>query len=119
MDRPVPGSGGSPFDDGEVPAGPDCHGKTQAFQQGPGALHGFGRHPQLGGDGVVRGRDVTARASIRDRSVRDCNAEQGVDRDVCCGPCGLSGWSADGRLDLSEPPGPISPCRVAGVGASS
>jgi len=111
---PAPGSGA--FGDGEVAAGPDGDGEAEAFQQGAGALHGLGRHPQLRGDGVVRGRDVAAGAGVRDCGVRGSDAEEGVDRDVRGSPGGFAFRSADGGSDLGQPAGAVGPCRVAGVG---
>jgi len=111
----VSGSSCCPFADGEVTTGPDGHGKAETFQQGAGSLNSLGRHPQLHGNGVMGGGDVPTGAGIRDRGVGGRDTEQGVDRDVRCGPCGLTGWCADGRLDLGEPPNPVGPYRVAGI----
>ncbi len=113
----MPGPGSSTLADSEIPTGPDGHGETEAFQQGAGALHGLGRHAELGGNGVVRGSDVAAGARIRDGSVSGRDPEERVDCDVRSSPGGLTCRAADGGLDLGEPAGAVSPRRVPRIGA--
>jgi hypothetical protein len=64
----------------------------------------------------VRGRDVTASPSIRHRSVRSGNSEEGVDRNVRGSPGSFALRSADDGSDLGQPAVTIGPGRVAGVG---
>ena len=112
----MPGPGGCALGDGEVAAGPDRHGKAEAFQQGAGALHGLRRHPQLSGDSVMRGGHVATRASICHRSIRSGDTQQGVDRDVRGSPDAFAFRGADGGGDLGQPAVAVGPCGVAGVG---
>lgn len=85
-------SGRAPLGRGEIAACGSDRGKSERDDERSCALNGLRRHPELGGNGLVRSGDVAARSAVCCGRICARHAHERVRRDAYLSSSLVAGW---------------------------